>query len=397
MAARNGPMWVPPVPMSIEEYFNPQRGRPVLSAPNFAGQMPQVEPQLENPTPPTGNGMQPGIDAPQYPGMNVEEVQPAGDRNARHGLFSFMDQPGASDAMVGFSAAMLKAPTFLEGLVGGAKAVNDVAREQRYPDMALSKLEGFDKMPNSWKEYQLAKSNPGYAASVNGNGGMFDGKSVEGQALNYLIQTGGLTKDQAAQIAAGKPITGADGSMHFLTPEAIVNAADAAKSSQTEGGGQASQAGIPLGPAKKTEAQIKGEAILAGAVDSFQPAVSGFDNLKDSTGQIGGELGDAGRFLQSGEYQVTADAVKNITQAYIYALSGQQAPEAEVQRQMSIVMPRYLDKDAAIEGKRKRLMSMINTIKSRAQGPGGEDQSQKQPSDEGWTTLSNGVKIRRKQ
>ncbi len=47
------------------------------------------------------------------------------------GPYSFLDNPGASDALVAFGAAMLKAPDFNTGLGDAALAVNRVARENR--------------------------------------------------------------------------------------------------------------------------------------------------------------------------------------------------------------------------------------------------------------------------
>lgn len=47
--------------------------------------------------------------------------------------YSFMDNPGASDALVAFGAAMLKAPDFKTGLGDAALAVNQVARQYRMP------------------------------------------------------------------------------------------------------------------------------------------------------------------------------------------------------------------------------------------------------------------------
>jgi hypothetical protein len=51
---------------------------------------------------------------------------------------------------------------------------------------------------------------------------MFDGKSIEGKGLNYLVKTGQLTQDQAAQFAAGKTITNpVDNSIIFMTPQGL--------------------------------------------------------------------------------------------------------------------------------------------------------------------------------
>jgi hypothetical protein len=50
--------------------------------------------------------------------------------------YSFLDAPGASDALVAFGAAMLKAPDFNTGLGDAALAVNRVAQSQRMPTEA---------------------------------------------------------------------------------------------------------------------------------------------------------------------------------------------------------------------------------------------------------------------
>lgn len=47
------------------------------------------------------------------------------------GLFSFMDKPGATDSMVAFGSAMLRAPDFNTGLANAAEAVNKVSQRYR--------------------------------------------------------------------------------------------------------------------------------------------------------------------------------------------------------------------------------------------------------------------------
>jgi hypothetical protein len=55
-----------------------------------------------------------------------------------------------------------------------------------------------------------------------GEAPLFGGTSPEAQALNYLVETGQLTKDQAAQMAAGKQVTDpSTGALLFVTPEGI--------------------------------------------------------------------------------------------------------------------------------------------------------------------------------
>lgn len=55
-----------------------------------------------------------------------------------------------------------------------------------------------------------------------GGADVFSGSSVEAQSLNYLIRNGHLTPDQAAQIGAGKTITDpTTGAIIFMTPQGV--------------------------------------------------------------------------------------------------------------------------------------------------------------------------------
>lgn len=57
------------------------------------------------------------------------------------GIFSFLNKPGASDSLVAFGSAMLRAPNFNEGLANAANAVNKVAQQYRpIPDVQLENL-----------------------------------------------------------------------------------------------------------------------------------------------------------------------------------------------------------------------------------------------------------------
>lgn len=63
----------------------------------------------------------------------------------KDGLFSFMNNPGATDSLVAFGSAMLRAPNFNTGLADAADAVNKVAQQYRQPtprEIALAQLRG---------------------------------------------------------------------------------------------------------------------------------------------------------------------------------------------------------------------------------------------------------------
>lgn len=122
--------------------------------------------------------------------------------------FSFMDNPGASDALVAFGAAMLKAPSFNEGLGNAALAVNQVAQKYRMPteqDYARAKQLGMIRQIASGRS-----TTPGGVAVDRSNlyrdadgQTWFDATGPNGEAGLYNQDTGefstggvpGLTRD----------------------------------------------------------------------------------------------------------------------------------------------------------------------------------------------------------
>lgn len=92
-----------------------------------------------------------------------------------------------------------------------------------------------------------------------GTAPLFDGKSVEAQGLNYLVSTNRLTREQAAQLAAGKQITDpSTGAIIFMTPEGIFG----------------KQAGQPPQPLIQQQggSRLLSPTSLGGAVQASQPA-----------------------------------------------------------------------------------------------------------------------------
>jgi hypothetical protein len=120
------------------------------------------------------------------------------------------------------------------------------------------------------------------------------------------------------------------------------------------------------GPKGPTEAQQKGISLYESAKDQFVTAIEGFDDLtNDTQSKLGARLGEGGRFIMSGPAQVTKDSITQVAQNYIYALSGQQAPEQEVERISALVMPSLSDKGESAANKKRMLYSMMRAIKAR--------------------------------
>lgn len=99
--------------------------------------------------------------------------------------------------------------------------------DQDYKRAQLEALKG--KSAKTWQKLDdttLFNPETGETQRVNapaaGNGQFrFDGKSVEAQALNGLMDAGTLTPAQAQQLGAGKTITGPNGEIIFMTPQGV--------------------------------------------------------------------------------------------------------------------------------------------------------------------------------
>lgn len=241
------------------------------------------------------------------------------------------------------------------------------------------------------------KSNP--------NGGSYyRGTSVDAQAYNHLLEQG-YTREQIDQLAGGRVVTDpSTGALTFMRPQDLIGAGTGQQSQAApqqapmpQGQGQQQQAGgvgVQLTPGKpnkaKSQDQVKGEVLIANAEADFQQADQLFNALGNSKDLAAGYGGSLGRFFQSPDYQVASDSIVNVVQSYIYAVSGAQAPEQEVQRNAKLVTPTLMDSPKAREAKRRRLEAMMEAIRVKAR----EGTAPPPGADEGWQDLGNGVRIR---
>ncbi len=146
--------WLPSFSWGSQQAQTPQM--PQFNIPPSAGNNPQLPPPDIPQMPPVPSTMEHGPNAawggPVIPNAAASSPIAASTDMGVYGQmpeaekkFSFMDNPGASDAMVAFGAAMLKAPDFNTGLGDAALAVNQVAKSYRMPteqDYARAKMLG---------------------------------------------------------------------------------------------------------------------------------------------------------------------------------------------------------------------------------------------------------------
>lgn len=171
----------------------------------------------------------------------------------------------------------------------------------------------------------------------------------------------------------------------------------------TEGGLSA----IPGGPADPAMAANKPPTDAerkAGALTTVtgQDAALLFGNntpekpgIFEALGGSGDQMLQAGAFgvnplagFASSDYKVAKDAISNITQSYLYAMSGATAPPEEVRKIAEQVTPQPLDSPAQKKAKRDRLFAMYSAIE------GAQGNFARQPQADGWVDAGNGIRIR---
>jgi muramidase (phage lysozyme) len=174
-----------------------------------------------------------------------------------------------------------------------------------------------------------------------GNGEFrFAGNSIDGQALNGLIESGKLTVEQAQNIAAGKAVTGPNGEVYFFNADQLVTRPAPA--------GAAPGAPVPAatgGPNQLTRGKTALPPEAAARVGMGNGFLERYQTIEDdvkaggltgpwdqSMASIGrGRQGDLMRQIQSGQ------------DGLLRMLTGAGMPETEAQRYISRYQPGWLD------------------------------------------------------
>jgi len=216
------------------------------------------------------------------------------------------------------------------------------------------------------------------------SGGPFAGTSTEAQALNMLIANGTLTRQQAAELAAGKTITNpADGSVLFMTPSGIFQrpaggaapgaapaAAPNAAPAPTQAPATPPSGMIPI-TAPKPEKMTEGQANAALYADRMKAAeliIAGNESAGlDPKGKALEQV-PLGNYLQSESYQKLEQARRDFINAVLRRESGAVISDAEFLNAEKQYFPRPGDKPDTLKQKADNRRVAIEGI-SRAAGP----------------------------
>ncbi|TJV21094.1 MAG: hypothetical protein E5Y04_28740 [Mesorhizobium sp.] len=259
--------------------------------------------------------------------------------------------------------------------------------------------------PKQWQKLDdntLFDPTSGETKAINGvtSGDVFDGKSVEGQSLNWLIKNGKLTPEQAAQVGAGKTITGPNGEIIFMTPQGVfgqdagggpaqpVTPAPVPQASPAQGvppaatpltapaapGTVAPPAAtrpgmIPLTDPKSlkkppNEAQQRNQQLYTVVKPEVERIDQTFGAMSDPSNQLWSNLPVGADYATTQEYQQAANSLRTVVASYLYSVSGATATPGEVENLSATLIPRVGEKKPSIDDKLARIHTMVEAIKN---------------------------------
>jgi hypothetical protein len=288
---------------------------------------------------------------------------------------------GNRNAIRGVGMGLASGPDFGQGLANAAMYANQGAsQDDAYATAAKEKAEREAKLqqsidylkstspemaglvaagmdPSQAFEEILARSRPKAPTPM-------DIREVNGDLLGIDAVGGGVRTLYDGQAPTPAAPSGyrwtPDGQGLEFIPNGPADPANTATKPPTDADVRASK----LGSVVDADAKL-----LLGDPTSGKPGV--FDALTDLGSQVGGaEIGVGGvgigrpgfGLLTSQDYQRAANAVTNIAQSYLYAISGQAAPAGEVAKIVESVTPKPFESKKAVEEKKARLATYVQAI-----------------------------------
>lgn len=385
---------------------------PRVSAPNSRG---AVETALMSTPPQSGQISPPGelsstTTAALQPYQGVTVAQALGSGPSIQQAFKLLNNPYATEADKAMATSVIEQ----------AQKRNDPSYqlEQEYRRAQLEALRA--KPEKQWQRLDdgtLFRPETGETKVVGGAQGAgsgqfrFQGKSVEAQALNGLMDAGTLTPAQAQQLGAGKTITGPNGEIIFMTPQGVFGqSADGTVSPvsapqaptppappQAPGGvdifgGDAPAAPTP--PAPPQAPQRPAAPHRQGMIPLTEPKVTideskagGFADRMTQSGALVDEFGNAGlsavdqaltsspyvpgfiaNNLVGDDFQQYDQARRDFINAQLRRESGAVISPEEFDNANKQYFPQPGDKPEVLEQKRKNRQTVINAM-TRDAGP----------------------------
>lgn len=209
---------------------------------------------------------------------------------------------------------------------------------------------------------------PVYPGDQNTGKEMFPGKSPEAIGLNYLVSTGALTKDQAANVASGKTVTGPNGEIIFMTAQGIFQQPPGGGAPQPVGGQPNQQGGnIPITGPKYSEDMRKagGFAMRAAEADKIvaDPAITAAGTSYEQKLRASAPFGN---YLVSSDYQKFDQAQRDFVNSVLRRESGAAISESEFQNARQQYFPQPGDGPDVIKQKAANRQLAIDSLRQSA-------------------------------
>lgn len=344
-------------PMPMNEINNFQNAGPVAQ-PRFLPM--QGQPQQMAQASPSGPDLS---QLPVMAGGNADAIPPGRQGQVpMEMLYQALSNPFVDEGTKSFAMMMLKQQLAQQDPSNALDSELKRAQIDAYKRKGGSLINAgngniYDPQTGSWLS----------APTPDGEAPLFDGKSVQAQGLNYLVRTGELTREQAAQLAAGKTITDpSTGAITFMTPQGLVT-------QPSNGGSQDGQNGqgggnIPLtGPKKPTDTEYA-TGIYADRMTNSGKIIDGLENagtgLKDN---VASGL-PFGNYMISGDYQKFDQAQRDFVNAVLRRESGAVISPEEFDNARKQYLPQPGDSTEVLAQKRRNRLIAIQGMQ-RASGP----------------------------
>lgn len=368
--------------------YQAQPGAPALPAPTTIGSAPQIaQPpiQMAQAAPSPGSGINPAIIralsdpranagtravAQALMGQQIQQRNAAAERqNARDNwLFQqqYTEQANARDPL-------------RQAQIGRAQ----IDLEQARANPGTVKVVG-NKLVRVGNDGSVTDITPTNGATAGGF--RFSGESIQGQALNGLMDANKLTAEQAQQIAAGKQVTGPNGEIYFMTPQGIIQAGNgpiqqlgggppqaAAAAPQSAGPMQPSE--VPAGAVQLTgpKGANEGEKKAGGFADRMLKAqavldthekqgLNGFDQFMANSWMVPNLIGNNVVGATNPDYQLFDNARRNFINAQLRQESGAAIGADEYSSADKQYFPQPGDSQAVVDQKRATRAAAVDAM-----------------------------------
>jgi hypothetical protein len=200
------------------------------------------------------------------------------------------------------------------------------------------------------------------AQSGGASTGPFEGTSVEAQSLNQLIASGAITQEQAAQLGAGKYVTGRDGQVLFLTPSDVVGGPPTVSVAPGTGAPTGDAAGprevvppTPVMTGEQANAAMYADRMFGAAEAIKQFGAAGLDAGE----QIMSQVPLLGNYAVSGEFQQLQQAQRDFINALLRRESGAVISEGEFENARKQYFPQPGDSPEVLAQKQRNLETAL--------------------------------------